>query len=263
MQVHVDLVKRLEVRKQPIAHLIVRWIKEYHELLKTKFIDGTIYGPLYTPVRDFYLDGNGGDEPAVVAAVDNLGKNFADALRSSSMIRLKPYWPMLQALQLIDPSCDLPSHDNDESEGIWKAAQLLCDYIGIDYDGFTQQLAEFHARFTNPTRFDKRNINENLLRFYHVLSDESQYRDQWPLVRKYAMAVFTFPVTTVFVECLFSGMNLSKTTQRSSMLDDTCVAALKARELTPVCDPKGVYEGAVEAPPSLDHEKSWNHCLPF
>lgn len=263
MQVHVDLVKRLEVRKQPIAHLIVRWIKEYHELLKTKFIDGTIYGPLYTPVRDFYLDGNGGDEPAVVAAVDNLGKNFADALRSSSMIRLKPYWPMLQALQLIDPSCDLPSHDNDESEGIWKAAQLLCDYIGIDYDGFTQQLAVFHARFTNPNRFDKRNINENLLRFYYVLSDESQCLDHWPLVRKYAMAVFTFPVTTVFVECLFSGMNLSKTTQRSSMLDDTCVAALKTRELTPVCDPKGVYLGAVEAPPSLDHEKSWNHCLPF
>ena len=90
MQDHVDLVKRLEVRKQPIAHLIVRWIKEYHELLKTKFIDGTIYGPLHTPVRDFYLDGNGGDEPATVAAVDNISKNFADALRSSSMIRLKP-----------------------------------------------------------------------------------------------------------------------------------------------------------------------------
>ena len=60
------------------------------------------------------------------------------------------------------------------------------------------------------------------------------------------MAVFTFPVTTVYMECLFSGMNLNKSKMRSSMLDGTVVAVLKARELTQVFgdDYNGIKEKA-------------------
>ena len=71
---------------------------------------------------------------------------------------------------------------------------------------------------------------------------------------KYAVAVFTFPDTTVFVECLFSGMNLNKSKIRSSMLDDTVVAVLKAKELTQVFGDE--YDGSKEKAPTIDFQQA-------
>ena len=71
--------------------------------------------------------------------------------------------------------------------------------------------------------------------------------------------MFTYPTTTVFTECLFSGMNLNKSAMRSSMKDSTCVAVLKARELTTVF--AETYTGAMEERPKLDFERALRHNL--
>ena len=66
---------------------------------------------------------------------------------------------------------------------------------------------------------------------------------------------------TVFVESLFSGMNLNKSKMRSSMLDGTCVAVLKARELTAGLDES--YDGKMEGAPIVVFQRALLHNLDF
>lgn len=261
MRVHVTLVEQLEKRKQPIGHMAARWISKYHRELDMCFISGCgnhfSYPSIYGDARGFYNDPQGGNEPAAVTAVDTLGKNFASALVSSSKARLEKYWSMLLALQLADPSQQLP--EGPGADDTWANAKLLCERTGIDFSTFRDEARGIHIAYSHFAGDDRLNCKTNLLRFYHTLHKEG--RCQWLTVRKYAAAVFTFPVTTVFVECLFSGMNLNKSKMRSSMLGGTVVAVLKAKELTQVFG--GDYNGSKEKAPVIDFQQSLDDNLPF
>lgn len=255
LAIHVGLVKQLETRKQPIAHLIARWIQTYHRKLKTVYVDGcgdeTTYGAMYKTARAYYLDDRAGNEPEIVAAVDELACTFASALITSSQERLKPYMPMFKAFELADPSMSLPNGDGRSS--VWDMAKLLCKTTGIDFETFQNQCCDMHIAYDAFATDDKKNCKGNLLRFYKLLTESGQM-GQWNAVAMYARAVFTFPVTTVFIECLFSAMNGTKTKQRSSMLDDTCIAVIKCAELTRVLTSTGaVPEPELRLADSIDH----------
>eukprot|EP00035_Acanthoeca_spectabilis_P019064 m.411698 g.411698 ORF g.411698 m.411698 type:complete len:165 (-) comp16816_c0_seq42:1844-2338(-) len=163
---------------------------------------------------------------------------------------------MLRALELADPSMEIPL--GDEGDPVWAAAELLCGRVGIAFAEFREQTIEFHMSYDGFSSSEKDDCSKNLLRFYHGRASRGGFA-QYAAVAAYAAAVFTFPITTVFVECLFSGMNLNKSTMRSSMLDDTCVAVLKARELIQVFG--GEYNGSMEPLPTLDFAKALDHNL--
>jgi hypothetical protein len=257
LQTHVDLVTRLETRGQPISHLCARWIRVYHRSLDYGYIEGHgtdgAYGPVYSPAREYYNDTRAGNEPELVKAVDSLAKIFAAALISSSTARLKPYWATLCAFELADPSMKLP--EKEDAPSVWDAAKVLCETVNVDYRKFRQQLTTLRARFPDlPTRLQT-DCSKNLLRFYHNYAIMGGL-DDLEEVRNYAVAVFTFPCATVFIECLFSGMKLNKSKTRSSMADDTCVDVLKARELKRVLTSD---DGTPEPALSLDLQSALDH----
>ena len=260
METHVSLVCQLETRAQPIAHKVVGWIRSCHRKLKLAYIDGfgaqASYGPVYKAARIYYNDVRAGNEVELVKAVDELAKTFALALISSSTARLQPYWPTLQAFALADPSTDLPGRDAD-GIAVWDAAEVLCKTADIDFDKFGTQITELHAEFPEMAAERRSDCEQNLLRFYNKLA-KSGGLDKWPEVRAFAVVVFTFPATTVFIECLFSGMKLNKSKTRSSMTDDKCVGVLKARELRTVLTRN---DGKPEPPPSLDLQGALDHNL--
>ena len=201
-------------------------------------------------------DEGAGNESELVDAVDALAKTFASALISSSTARLEPYWPTLGAFELADPSTSLPGGDADGT-AVWDAAEVLCETADIDVDKFQTQITELHAEFLDMSVERRRDCDQNLLRFYHKLA-QSGGLEKWPEVRAYAVVVFTFPATTVFIECLFSGMKLNKSKTRSSMADDKCVGVLKARELRTVLTRN---DGKPEPAPSLDLQSALDHNL--
>lgn len=218
--------------------------------------DGATYDSTYKPVREHYLDVALGNEADIVNEVDALMKRVAEALLSASSARLAPYWSMLLALELADPSMPLPA--GDKSASTWAAAKLLCDRTDIDFTEFQSQCVDMHSAYPHAfTQQDHFNCRHNLLRFYHSLAAQSAL-DAWPAVRRYAQAVFTFPVTTVFIECLFSAMNLNKSDRRASMLDDTCVSIVKCHELKRVLTRD---DSMPEPPLSLDLERSLAHNI--
>jgi hypothetical protein len=233
----------------------------YHSKLDIVYIngagDGATYDATYKQVRAYYLDAALGNEADIVKEVDALMKRFAEALLSASSARLAPYWPMLQALELADPSMPLPT---GEASGVatWAAAELLCERTGIDFTEFQKQCVDMHSSYPHAFNVsDQSNCRHNLLRFYHTLAAQGGLT-AWPAVREYARAVFTFPVTTVFIECLFSGMNLNKSDRRASMLDDTCIGILKCHELKRVLTRD---DSMPEPPLSLDLERSLAHNI--
>jgi hypothetical protein len=253
-------VTQLETRGQPISHLCARWIRTYHRRLKTQYISGhgvaATYGKVYSAAREYYLDDRAGNEPEIIAAVDTLAKTFTHALVSSSTARLEPYWATLGAFELADPSMELPAAD-DAGTAVWDAAKDLCATAGVNFDAFRVQTTELHSAFPDMGGELKMDCTKNLLRFYHNLARQGWLATR-PAVRDYAVAVFTFPVTTVFIECLFSGMKLNKSTTRSSMVDDKCVAVLKARELKPVLTSN---DSAPEPPLTLGTQSALEHDI--
>lgn len=72
----------------------------------------------------------------------------------------------------------------------------------------------------------------------------------YPAVAAYAVAVFLCPITTVFIEALFSGMVFNKSKHRAPLTDDTVIDLLTVRELVEVCGE--VYNQAPEPGLSLD-----------
>lgn len=219
--------------------------------------DGATYGPTYQAVRKYYLDVKAGDEVAIVNEVDELMKSVAEALLSAAKSRLTPYWPMLQALELADPSMPLPQGEG--ADPTWAAAALLCERTDINFDEFREQCVDMHSAYVAGAfnAIDQSNCRQNLLRFYHTLGAQGGLA-AYPAVMEYACAVFTFPVTTVFIECLFSAMNLNKSDRRASMLDDTCVSIIKCHELTRVL----THDNSLPEPPlTLDLARSLAHCI--
>jgi hypothetical protein len=164
---------------------------------------------------------------------------------------------MLEALELADPSMALP--DKDGPQRAWDAAELLCETTGINFAKFKTQCAQMHIDFEDMPALDRKNCKLNLLRFYHELA-KCEGLNAYPDVRAYAIGVFTFPVTTVFIECMFSAMKQNKSKGRASMLDDTCVAVIKARELETVLESDA---GMPEPPLRLNWQRALNHNLPF
>ena len=245
LQTHVHVIRKLETRAQPVGHMAARWLRTYHRSLRSRYIaDDAAYDAVYSAARSYYLDTTAGNEPELVAAVDALAKTFAEALVSSSTARLAPYTAMLEALELADPSMGLPT--GETASRVWAAAELLCNAVGIVFTDFRRECTEMHDEYPELQPADKKNCRQNLLRFYHTLAHEGVL-SRWPAVRAYAVAVFTFPITTVFIECLFTGMNQNKSKGRASMDDDTAVSILKARELTSVLTRD---DGAPEPPPA-------------
>jgi len=261
LQTHVDLVTLLETRGQPIAHMCARWIRTYYRRLKARYIDGcgvaATYGEVYSAARTYYLDVNAGNEPEIIEEVDNLAKSVSEALISSAKARLKPYWATLCAFELADPSMDLPGAA--DADAVWAAAKVLCTTAKINYDAFRVQTTNLHTKFADLAGDLKADCSKNVLRFYHNCAKSGGFAES-TAVRDYAVLVFTFPCTTVFIECLFSGMNLKKSTMRSSMTDGKCVAVLKARELKEVLtsdDGKPEPALALNVQSALEHNIAW------
>jgi hypothetical protein len=73
----------------------------------------------------------------------------------------------------------------------------------------------------------------------------------------YARAVLTFPITTVFIECLFSVMNRNQD-GRESLLDDTVASIIKSHELVRVLTSS---DGQPEPALRLDFQRSLAHNL--
>ena len=109
------------------------------------------------------------------------------------------------------------------------------------------------------SRVDQKNCTCNLLRFYNTLAaDKRPELVNKPEVMEYAVAVSGHDCVRG-VPVYSSGMNLNKSAMRSSMNDSTCVAVLKARELTTVF--AETYTGAMEGRPKLDFERALRHNL--
>jgi hypothetical protein len=97
----------------------------------------------------------------------------------------------------------------------------------------------------------------NLLRYYHNLQAEGLLVD-FPRAKKFAMCVFSTPVTTVKVESLFSVMNYNKSGSRSGLHDATVAAIAQVQLLQPQLT--GFGEGTQTM--QIDTQKALDHRLP-
>jgi hypothetical protein len=82
------------------------------------------------------------------------------------------------------------------------------------------ELARIRITYSASGHDQKALCKRNLLRYHHELEADGRLGD-FPSTKRFAMCVFSTPVTTVKVESLFSVMKYNKCRSRCGLLDST------------------------------------------
>jgi len=190
------LIKRMQIRKQPVQHRFARWIKQALRTVEAQFCRVGGVAPAFTAayrkwqskMREVII-GKG----ALVVEVDKIMIAFATMIVKSTRARLAPYIAFYEAAELIDPTSSLQLDDT-----VWAAVRLLCERHDLDYDSTKDAIVCFRA--TVPFQLNPQQVRackENLLNVYHggSFADEGTKG-----VRAFASVVFTLPLTNALVE---------------------------------------------------------------
>lgn len=235
------LIGRLQNRVQPIQHRAYRWITSFRRELRMRWVPpggggSPLHGPRYNAVCDAL--GQMSATAPMLIEVEDLARRLAVGQELSMQARLDQpgYTDMLKAMELADPSMEI---DAEYTDAVWDKVMLLCSTAGIDYNQLKDETTTFHSQHQGRTVEQKKWAQQNLLKFYHNLAKDGGLQ-QYPTVAAYARAVFSCPITTVFVEALFGGMGFIKSDHRASLEDAKVVDVLTLGELEPVCPDKYV-----------------------
>jgi hypothetical protein len=267
---------QMQVTQQPVAHRFAGLTKRCYAELERCFISGikigdtivsppTLTGKLSKWTE--FLESPETNKPALAAELRKDAKLMASKLKTNMIARLKPYWPTLLALELLDLS--IPNSTIFPIElSTWDALKSLvgcCSSAFEDGINFLQLQKELllwrqKADKLNQTQID--DINKNLLRYFHntrnadktnaaqdaanvvaaksapakakaELQRASRVITLPPEIEKYGVVVFTYPIWSL-VESVFSDMTYNKGGHRARLTDSNCLNVIQCKGFEPV-----------------------------
>ena len=221
------IVEALQRHDQPRQHLIARQMRRFYMVMKTSWIGTPTSQPMYAcrAFQDWIAD-NAGNEDLV-----NLSKRecraFASVFVSSVKARFSKIWDYYQALELIDPLG--PELAQYATPSVWEAMGDLCRRRGIDLDLFREEVIAIRAEAPSLDVESKALIKTNLcsyLRRRRQIFVRTSTVSPTPVYDKVCQFVFSIPITSAFVESLFSKMAYNQNKIRSRLKDKTMTSIL-------------------------------------
>jgi hypothetical protein len=207
-------------------------------------------------------------------ALDTEAVLLAKVLHDSSVTRLAPYWHYLLAFELIDPSAPVMRVEAKT----WTAVQHLCIIFDLPYKKLRREIMDQRATDMHPTVILE--AKANLLRYHHTrrmaniemthtlscqcgnefskCTDRSFQVPPLTVLEEFAMAVFSTPIKTVFVESHFNIMKYNKSKKRFSLGDERVADIIQTRSLKAILRDPGVPFFA-----ESDFVGSWTSTVPM
>ena len=220
------VVEHLQKFDQPRQHLIARQMRRFYMVMKTAWIGTETAEPMYNRTFQKWIDDTAGNED-LVKLVKKECRAFASVFVSSIKERFKGIWNYYQAFELIDPKGpDLAEFGTPE---VWAAMSDLCRRRGVDFDLFREQVNEIRAEAPSLDVEDKALIKTNLcayLRQRHKTFILTRTESPTPEHDEVCQFVFSIPITSAFVESLFSKMAYNQGKLRPNLKDTTMTSIL-------------------------------------
>ena len=153
-------------------------------------------------------------------------------LVSSLKERLSSTWDYIQALELVDPMG--PELDRYATDGVWETFKDLCNRRGIDFHKCQEQIIQMRANEPNLGAQDRSMILASLrgyLEERHRTFVTMSIPSPTPEYDKFCAVVFSkIPLTSAFVESLFSKKSYVQDKTRNRLEDVTMSAILHVHD---------------------------------
>ena len=188
--------------------------------------------------RDWVDEMKAQDKHELIALVKKECRAFCAVLVGSVKERLSTTWNYIQALELIDPlGPDLARHT---TPAVWDALRDLCQRRDIDFDTVQSDIIDIRADAQDLDRASKTHIQRHLCGYLgERLTSFASRGEETPTPEydKLCRAVFGIPLTSAFIESLFSKMAYNQSKIRCSLADTTMSSILHLHD-TVLPDPQ-------------------------
>ena len=248
------LVEELQNVQTPEQHLAGRRLRKFYMVMKSGWIGTAENEPMYAG-REFHewveeMEADG--KSALVAVVKKEARAFASIFVGSVKRRLSATWNHIQCLELIDPLG--PCHLTYAKPAVWRALRDLYDRrdiqakTGKDFADCREEILAMRASAPGLDPQSKALIRSDLCAYlrerregFLLTRDESKT----PAYDALCVAIFSIPLSSSFVESLFSKMVYNQHKIRSSLKDQTMSDILHMHDVV-LADPQKCLTGALQ-----------------
>ena len=264
------LVEQLQNVQTPEQHLAARRLRTFYMVMKSGWIGTATSEPMYAG-KEFHewvgeMEALGKRE--LVAAVKKEARAFASIFVVSVKRRLSSTWNYLQCLELIDPLG--PCHLTYAKPEVWAALRDLYERRDIQaktgkcFAECRDEILSMRASAPALDPMSKALIRSDLCAYlrerregFILTNDESPT----PAYDALCTAFFSIPLSSSFVESLFSKMVYNQSKIRSSLKDQTMSDILHMHDVV-LADPQkclsGVLKLKVVVPTSIRDKLTMN-----
>ena len=155
-------------------------------------------------------------------------------------------WNQTQALELIDPLG--PGIERHTTAAVWDALRDLCRRREVDFDVVQSDIIDMRAAAPDFDKATKTHIQRHLcgyLRERLASFASGGIETPTPEYDKLCIAVFGIPLTSAFIESLFSKMAYNQSRIRNSLADNTMSSILHMHD-TVLPDPQQPLPKAIQ-----------------
>ena len=176
---------------------------------------------------DWIAEMLGKGKHALVKLVKRECRAFCSVMVASIRRRLSSTWNHIQALELIDPlGPDLQTH---ATPAVWEALRDLCRRRGLNFHNCQQQIVRLRGEARDLDQDSRAMIRMDLcgyMRDRHLMFAMTATQSPTADYDELCEVVFSIPLTSSFVESLFSKMLYNQSKIRSRLADSRLSAIL-------------------------------------
>ena len=223
------LVESLQGSAMPEQHLAARRIRQYHMVMQSSWIGSKDVEPMFAcrAFDDWIAEMLGKGKHALVKLVKRECRAFCSVMVASIRRRLSSTWNHIQALELIDPlGPDLQTH---ATPAVWEALRDLCRRRGLNFHNCQQQIVRLRGEARDLDQDSRAMIRMDLcgyMRDRHLMFAMTATQSPTADYDELCEVVFSIPLTSSFVESLFSKMLYNQSKIRSRLADSRLSAIL-------------------------------------
>ena len=233
------LVEELQNVQTAEQHLAARRLRKFYMIMKTAWIGTEENEPMYASkdFLDWVKEMEAIGKHDLVVVVKREARSFSSIFVASVKARLGSTWNYIQCLELIDPLG--PELLTYATPAVWEALRDLYDRrniedeTGMDFDACKDDILRMRSEAPDLNLDSKSMIRSDLCAYlrerkqrFLSTGDESPT----PAYDALCAAVFSIPLSSAFVESLFSKMAYNQHKIRSRLEDTTMSSILHVHD---------------------------------
>ena len=220
--VYKVLVESLQRVVTPEQHLAARRFRKFYVVMQKSWIGTDTSEPMYASrsFQEWIEEMKEEGKHELVRLLKKECRSFASILVKVLRSRMRSIWQYIQCLELIDPLG--PEMEHYTTDAVWEALKDLCRRRGLEYHLVREQILQIRVEGPDLDKESKALIRMDLcgyLRDRRRMYQMTYVPSPTPEYDKFCQVVFSIPLTSAFVESLFSKMSYNQSKIRSRLTD--------------------------------------------